>query len=86
MELDNGTQFTPTLGISGVWNFGVDNNNATQGSVLGDDDLRARVDAGFSATNPDTGTIFTLEAFYDGIGASDYDSYGGTARITIPLQ
>ena len=86
MELDNGMQFTPKLGISGVWNFGVDNNNATQGSVLGDDDLRARVDAGFSATNPDNGMILTLEAFYDGIGASDYDSYGGTARISIPLQ
>ena len=86
MELDNGTQFTPKLGISGVWNFGVDNNNATQGSVLGDDDLRARIDAGFAVTNPDTGTIFTLEAFYDGIGDSDYDSYGGTARIIIPLQ
>ena len=86
MVLDNGTLFTPSFGISGVWNFDVNNNNASQATPIGNDDIRARLDAGFSATNPDNGMIFSLEAFYDGIGISDFDSYGGSARLIMPVN
>ena len=84
--LEDSTLFTPTFGITGVWNFDVNNNNASQTGIIGDDDLRARVDFGFSAANPVNGMIFTLEGFYDGIGISNYDAYGGRARVTVPLQ
>ena len=84
-ELGDGTVFTPSLGIEGVYNFGVSNNAASQGFALGDDDLRARVDAGFSATST-AGLILMISGFYDGIGADDYHAYGGQARVTIPLN
>jgi len=84
--LDDGTLFAPNIGISGVFNFGIAENAASQGFALGNDDFRARVDAGFSATNPSTGMTLTLEGFYDGIGIEDFDSYGGRARVTVPLN
>ena len=83
--LDDGTVFTPSFGIEGVYNFGISNNAASQGFALGDDDLRARVDAGFSASNT-AGLILMISGFYDGIGADDYHSYGGRARVTVPLN
>lgn len=86
IELDDGTIFTPSVGIAGVYNFDIADNVASQGFALGNDDVRARVDAGFSATNPDNGLTLSIEGFYDGIGINNFDSYGGRARVTIPLN
>jgi len=86
VELDDGTLFTPSVGVSGVFNFGIEDNAASQGFALGNDDFRARVDAGFSATNPDTGLTLSVDGFYDGIGIDDFDSYGGRVRVTVPLN
>ena len=83
--LNDGTVFKPTLGVSGVFNFGINNNNAAQATALGDNDLRARVDAGFTA-NGTSGLILMISGFYDGIGINGYHAYGGSARITIPLN
>lgn len=82
---DNGTTIRPTFGVSGVWNFDVDNNLNSQGAVLGSGDVRARVDAGFTAITMDRWSI-DISGYYDGIGINDYDAYGGSARVTIPLQ
>ena len=86
MEMEDGTLFTPTVGISGVWNFDVENNATSQANPIGNDDLRVRIDGGFAITNRDSGTTFKLEGFLDGIGANDYESYGGKARLSIPLR
>ena len=86
MTLDNGTIFTPSFGLAGVYNFDLNDNAASQATTLGDDQLRARVDAGFSATNPDNGITLSLSAYYDGIFITDYEAYGGRARITVPLN
>ena len=86
MILDDGTKFAPTLGINGVYNFDLNDNNASQGAVAGTEELRARISAGFAASNPDNGITLTTEFFYDGIGADNYETYGGRARITVPLN
>lgn len=83
--LDNGVVFKPSLGVAGVFNFNTSNNNATQGFLLGDNDLRARVEAGISVTTP-TGVILAAAGFYDGLGISGYDAYGGTLRLTVPVN
>ena len=83
--LENGTVFTPSLGVAGVYNFNTSNNNATQGFLLGDNDLRARFEAGLSVTTP-TGVILAAAGFYDGLGISGYEAYGGTIRLTIPVN
>ena len=86
MVLDDGTVFTPELGIHGVWNFDIESGLTSQATALGDDDLRARVDLGFTSMNPDTGVTISLSGYYDGIGISDYDAWGGKIRLTMPLQ
>ena len=86
MILDDGTQFAPTLGINGVYNFDLNDNNASQGTTAGTEELRARISAGFAATNPDNGITLTTEFFYDGLFITDYETYGGRARITVPLN
>ncbi|MFK5978265.1 MAG: hypothetical protein QM488_05200 [Rhizobiaceae bacterium] len=85
IKLDNGTMFQPSFGITGVWNFGMENNTATQGFAVGNDDLRARVDAGLSFADM-RGWMVTASGCYDGIGIDDYDSYGGRLRLVIPLN
>ena len=47
--------------------------------------VRARVDAGVRIRLPD-GLTLNGEGFYDGLGAKDYKSYGGSIRLNIPLQ
>ena len=84
--LENGTVFMPRFGISGVWNFGSGSNNASSGVTLPSDDLRARVDFGFTATNPENLMALKSVVFYDGIGASDYDAWGGSVGLTVPLN
>ena len=86
MILDDGTQFAPTLGINGVYNFDLSDNNASQGATAGTEELRARISAGFAATNPDNGITLTTEFFYDGLFINDYETYGGRARVTVPLN
>ncbi|MDF2370677.1 MAG: autotransporter outer membrane beta-barrel domain-containing protein [Rhizobiaceae bacterium] len=87
IQQDDGTLVQPSFGISGVWNFGIAENAASQGSSLGNEDLRARLDAGLSFTNTMGWTLATA-GFYDGIGldTDTYQTYGGNLKLTIPLQ
>ena len=39
IELEDGTLFEPSIGISGVYNFGIEGNSASQGFPLGNGDL-----------------------------------------------
>lgn len=81
----NGTVVQPEFGISGVYNFAVDSKNAPIGSLLGDERLRARVDAGIAVSN--THRLGpNVSGYYDRIGADDHEAYGGNARLTIPLN
>ena len=74
----------PSL-ASVVWNFDVDNDGNSQGAVVGTGDIRARLDAGFTAISTDLWSL-DITGFYDGLGVDDYHAYGGTARLTVPLQ
>lgn len=88
IKMENGTLVTPSVGLSGIWNFDVRGNstqNASQGFGLGVDDLHARIDAGISATNLD-GTVFKLEGYYDGLGVSNYSATGINVRFVMPLN
>lgn len=83
--LAGGGVLKPSVGISGVWNFAVDDNNASQGFALGEDDLRARIDAGASLISTG-GLNLMFSGFFDGLGVDGYEAYGGTARLTVPLN
>lgn len=81
--LDEGISIRPFIGTSGVYNFSVGNSSSQ--SFAGEDNLRARFDTGLSATVR-SGISFRLKGFYDGIGLEDYETYGGSAKIQIPLN
>jgi len=84
-ELDGDMTLRPEFGVNGVWNFDVSNGAATTGSVLGTGSVRAGLDAGVVLISPGK-FRFKLAGDYDGLGADDYYSYGGSAKIVIPLQ
>jgi outer membrane autotransporter protein len=87
-DLPDGTGLTTHLGLKGIWDFDqaeivdLDTGLASSGSS---DDLRGRVDGGLSARYTN-GWIVTGNAFYDGIGVDDLESYGGEVGIKIPLH
>ncbi len=83
--MEDGSLVRPTVGVSGIYNYGIENNVASQGHPLGGDDVRARFDLGLDSVHPG-GLNVSLNGFYDGAGVDDYQSYGGKIRFTIPLN
>ena len=81
----NGDSWTPTIGVSGIYNFAGEKNDNTSAFSLGEGDVRARIDAGINLKKV-SGLSVDLSTFYDGIGIDDYESYGGSMRLTQPLN
>ena len=83
----NGFEFEPHVGIQGIWDFDkaeiVDlGSGLAAGSSAA---LRARFEAGLSFRLAN-GASLTGEGFYDGIGASDLSIYGGSMKLSVPLN
>ena len=77
---DSKLNFSSHIGLQGLWDFdsnGADGFTGTLGPLT--NDFRARLNTG--------GTIYlkklpiTLDGFYDGIGAGNFDSYGVTLTL-----
>ncbi|MGI9405263.1 MAG: Ig-like domain-containing protein [Hyphomicrobiaceae bacterium] len=82
----NGTVITPSLGVRGIWDFTKTGLvDLETGARLGEQDLRGRVDLGLSVALPN-GISVAGKGFYDGVGADDFESYGGNLAVKIPLQ
>lgn len=84
-DMGNGYFIRTTAGISGIANFSVKNANTSTSNAFANEELRARVDAGIEVEN-EYGIRFTAAGYYDGIGASDFQSYGGSLGLIITLQ
>lgn len=83
--LDNGMVMTPSAGLKGVWNFkdtGFLNAATGAASTLNNAKLSARLDFGVDIEN-DNGMNIDIGGFFDGIGSSNYESYGGSAKLTV---
>ena len=87
IQRKDGTTINPYVGISGLWDFErtaiVDLTTGLASEST--DGIRTRLDTGVKIRLPD-GLTLNGEGFYDGIGANDYKSYGGSIRVGIPLQ
>ena len=83
----NDTIISPYIELKGIWDFDkaniVDLDTGIPTSQT--DELRARVEGGISIVLPN-GWSIKGEGFYDGIGADDLDAYGGSAKVTVPLN
>lgn len=84
-DIGNGYTMRTNMGVSGIINFGVNNANTSTSNAFANEELRARVDAGFSLEN-EYGVRFTAAAYYDGIGTSGYESIGGNLGLSVPLN
>ncbi len=87
LALDGNTQLSPYLSFSGIYDFnklqGANPTDATLASSQSD--FRGRLEAGATFIVPDRGIKIAFEGFYDGIGASDFESYGASLNIHIPF-
>ena len=81
---DNGTVIRPKLGITGVWNFDIENGAAGTTGSLGTEQLRARIDAGLTIIGSNSWSL-DVNGYFDGLGVDDYDAYGGTAKFSVAL-
>ncbi len=85
-RFNDGLVIAPHIGVTGIWDFEAPKIvNIGTGKSVGEEGLRARVDAGLALQMTD-GIALNGEAFYDGLGADDFESYGGSLKLTIPLQ
>lgn len=84
---EDGSSFTFNGTVKGIWDFyGTDLVSLDTGMKVNPDaSLRARTEAGF-AFNLMNGISLRADGFYDGIGVNDYDAYGGTVSVSIPLE
>ncbi len=83
----NGTVISPHIGIKGIWDFEkaqtIDlNTGLASGS---DNDFRASIGAGIS-TQFNNGWLLSGEGHYDGIGDDTLEAYGGSVKLTVPLN
>ena len=85
MVLGNGGTLTPTAKFEGIWDFHEKKSTLATGTVESIGGLRGRVDVGLGYTGP-TGISVQASGFYDGIGKSGFDAYGGRLEIMVPLQ
>jgi hypothetical protein len=84
-DVGNGFTMRTNMGVSGIINFGVNNANTSTSNAFAKEEVRARVDAGFELEN-EYGVRFTAAGYYDGIGTSGYESFGGNLGLIVPLN
>ena len=84
---EDSTVITPHVTITGIWDFDEAKIvNITTGLATGSSDVsRARVEGGLSACLANSVSI-SGAGFYDGIGAHDLEIYGGSLKVTVPLN
>ena len=79
-----GVTISPSLGVAGVWNFAVENEELSPSTGLGSSSVRARFDVGLTIALADD-WAFNISGFYDGVGVNDFEAYGGKLRLSVPL-
>jgi hypothetical protein len=80
----DGSSVEPHVGVKGIWTFDSDaiEINGIETDV---DDFRAILEAGVIIRSAD-GLAVRAAATYDGIGAANYEAWGGNIWINIPLN
>lgn len=84
-DIGGGYRLGTNVGISGIVNFGVRNGASSTSNAFGNNQVRARIDAGLDLVNI-YGTKFSIAGYYDGLGASGFQSYGGKFDLVVPIQ
>ncbi|KZK84502.1 Autotransporter beta-domain protein [Pseudovibrio sp. Ad13] len=86
-QSETGLIFAPFLSFSGIYDFDKLKNDIPTDAVLSSstEDIRARIEAGADIFIPYGNISIRGEGFYDGIGVSDFEAYGGKLNILVPF-
>ncbi|MBR9651489.1 autotransporter outer membrane beta-barrel domain-containing protein [Thalassovita aquimarina] len=84
--MPGGDVWEPHFTVDAIYNFS-DGSGAilSSNATTETDGLRARIEGGFNFIDRN-GLELRMSANYDGIGQSDFESYGASLQMTIPLQ
>lgn len=83
---ENGAQIAPHVGVSAIWDWDqAEIFDLDTGDALSTDELRARLEGG-AAIRMENGASIRAEGFYDGVGTDDLDAFGGSLKLSIPLN
>jgi outer membrane autotransporter protein len=85
MDAGKGMILEPFGSIVGLWDFDRPENLTQAGFLTGTDEFRGKVEAGLMLSMQN-GMKVRASGNYDGIGAGDFDAYGGQLWVSIPLQ
>ena len=85
-ETDDGMLWAPFLSVDAIYNLGETTGvNLTTASSPDTEGWRGRLKAGLTLTT-ENGASLSFGASYDGIGRKDFESYGVTFDLSIPLS
>lgn len=84
-ELANGIVLTPSVSIEGIWNYDPADYTSADGLIANSDDIRASARAGLNI-QARGGWYINASGFYDGIGTSDLEAYGGNIKLVVPFN
>lgn len=85
LQTKDGWLVAPHFGVKGIWDFDPANIVTAQGVTIDSSGLRARAEGGTVLIMP-WGWSLNGTGFYDGIGAQDFQSYGGSMKVSVPLN
>lgn len=83
IERSSGTIVEPMVSLTGIWNFDGDDlviNGVTEQT----DETRAKVEGGVMIRTP-AGWALRAAGMYDGLGSDDFEAYGGSLWVNIPI-
>lgn len=83
IERSSGTIVEPMVSLTGIWNFDSDDlviNGVTEQT----DETRAKVEGGVMIRTP-AGWALRAAGMYDGLGSDDFEAYGGSLWVNIPI-
>jgi hypothetical protein len=74
----------PHVALNGIWNFDSD-DLVIDGALTDTKETRAEVEGGVMVTTA-SGWAVRAAGRYDGIGGDDFESYGGSLWVNVPLH
>lgn len=81
----DGMQINPEIGIEGIYDFKVPDLYGINGITVGTEDLRAKLKLGVNILTR-SGTVFSANYAYDGIGQSGYQAQSAGISFTTPIK
>ncbi len=84
MTRPDGTVIEPMAALKGIWDFDSE-DTFIAGVTIAHDDFRGLVEGGVRVT-ASNGFVIDLSGNYHGLGASDFESWGGKALVRVPLN